>query len=566
MKIPKELLKKMDEDDKAELGDLTPNEEACYQEMETYFNKSLGRFKASQVIMGKVIAISKGLVTVDVGFKSEGMVSLSEFPESGKNLQIEDEVEVFMEKVEDNDGNVVLSKEKANKIKIWDDLVKTYEADEIIQGTVIAKAKGGITVDIGLKAFLPGSQIDLRPIRNLEKLIGEKFDMKIIKMNKKRGNIVLSRRILLEEQRKQIRTGTLERMDEGNLIEGVIKNITEYGVFIDLGGIDGLLHITDMSWGRVNHPSEMFSIGDKVTVIVLKYDKDKERVSLGLKQTSPDPWVDVDSKFPVETKIKGKVVSVTDYGVFVELEKGIEGLVHISEMSWSRHVKHPSKMVAIGDEVEALVLTLDKEKKRISLGMKQIEPNPWDKIEDKYPIGTEVEGTVRNLTDFGAFVELEDGVDGLIHISDLSWKKIKHPSEVLKKKDKISSAVLSIDKENCRISLGVKQLLPDPWDEIAVNYPIGTEVSGKIIKVTGFGAFAEFGDGLEGLIHVSQLSSKNITAPEEAVKVDDNIKAKVIKVDTNDKKIALSIKAYEENLDLSQIEKEQVDMEVFKEE
>ena len=566
MKITKELLKKMDEDDKTELGDLTANEEASYQEMETYFNQSLGRYKASQIIMGKVIAISKGLVTVDVGFKSEGMISLSEFPESGKNLQIEDEVEVFMEKVEDNDGNVVLSKEKANKIKIWDDLVKTYEADEIIQGTVIAKAKGGVTVDIGLKAFLPGSQIDLRPIRNLEKLIGEKFDMKIIKMNKKRGNIVLSRRILLEEQRKQIRTGTLERMDEGNLIEGVIKNITEYGVFIDLGGIDGLLHITDMSWGRVNHPSEMFSIGDKVTVVVLKYDKDKERVSLGLKQTSADPWVDVDSKFPVDTKIKGKVVSVTDYGVFVELEKGIEGLVHISEMSWSRHVKHPSKIVAIGDEVEALVLTLDKEKKRISLGMKQIEPNPWDKIEDKYPIGTEVEGTVRNLTDFGAFVELEDGVDGLIHISDLSWKKIKHPSEVLKKKDKISSAVLSIDKENCRISLGIKQLLPDPWDEIAGNYPIGTEVSGKIIKVTGFGAFAEFGDGLEGLIHVSQLSSKNITAPEEAVKVDDDIKAKVIKVDTNDKKIALSIKAYEENLDLSQIEKEQVDMEVFKEE
>ena len=566
MKITKELLKKMDEDDKTELGDLTPIEEASYQEMETYFNQSLGRFKASQIIMGKVIAISKGLVTVDVGFKSEGMISLSEFPESGKNLQVEDEVEVFMEKVEDNDGNVVLSKEKANKIKIWDDLVKNYEADEIIQGTVIAKAKGGVTVDIGLKAFLPGSQIDLRPIRNLEKLIGEKFDMKIIKMNKKRGNIVLSRRILLEEQRKQIRTGTLEKMDEGNLIEGIIKNITEYGVFIDLGGIDGLLHITDMSWGRVNHPSEMFSIGDKVTVVVLKYDKDKERVSLGLKQTSPDPWVDVDSKFPVETKIKGKVVSVTDYGVFVELEKGIEGLVHISEMSWSRHVKHPSKMVAIGDEVEALVLTLDKEKKRISLGMKQIEPNPWDKIEDKYPIGTEVEGTVRNLTDFGAFVELEDGVDGLIHISDLSWKKIKHPSEVLKKKDKISSAVLSIDKENCRISLGINQLLPDPWDEIAGNYPIGTEVSGKIIKVTGFGAFAEFGDGLEGLIHVSQLSSKNITAPEEAVKVDDDIKAKVIKVDTNDKKIALSIKAYEENLDLSQIEKEQVDMEVFKEE
>ena len=385
-------------------------------------------------------------------------------------------------------------------------------------------------------------------------------------MNKKRGNIVLSRRILLEEQRKQLREGTLEKMSEGNLIEGIVKNITEYGVFIDLGGIDGLLHITDMSWGRVNHPSEMFSIGDKVTVMVLKYDKEKERVSLGLKQTSADPWVDVDSKYPVNTQIKGKVVSITDYGVFVELEKGIEGLVHISEMSWSRHVKHPSKIVSIEDEVEAIVLTLDKEKKRISLGMKQIEPNPWEQIEDKYPIGSEVEGTVRNLTDFGAFVELEDGVDGLIHISDLSWKKIKHPSEILKKKDKITSTVLSIDKDNCRISLGVKQLQPDPWDDIAANYPIGTEVDGKIIKVTGFGAFAEFGDGLEGLIHVSQLSSEKISDPESAVKVDDDIKAKVIKVDTTNKKIALSIKAYKENLDISAIEKEQVDLENFKEE
>ena len=399
MKISKELLAQMEQDDKAEMEELTPAETAAYQEMEGYFNDSLGRFKASQVIIGKVIAISNGLATIDVGFKSEGMVSLSEFPENGKNLELQEEVEVFLEKVEDNDGNVVLSKEKANKIKIWDDLVQTYEADETIQGTVVAKAKGGLTVDIGLKAFLPGSQIDLRPIRNLEKLLGEKFDMKIIKMNKKRGNIVLSRRILLEEQRKQVREGTLERMSEGNLIEGIVKNITEYGVFIDLGGIDGLLHITDMSWGRVNHPSEMFSIGDKVTVMVLKYDKEKERVSLGLKQTSADPWVEVDTKYPITTQIKGRVVSITDYGVFVELEKGIEGLVHISEMSWSRHVKHPSKMVSIGDEVEAVVLTLDKDKKRISLGMKQIEPNPWEKIEDKYPIGSEVEGTVRNLTD-----------------------------------------------------------------------------------------------------------------------------------------------------------------------
>ena len=547
-------------------GELTEEDKAAIEEMEAYFSNSLNQFKEGQIIIGKVIAIAKGMVTIDVGFKSEGVVSQNEFADNGKTLSLDDEVEVYLERVEDNDGNVVLSKEKANKIKVWDELVKVYEADEIIEGSVVAKAKGGLTVDIGLKAFLPGSQIDLRPIRNLERLIGETFKMKIIKMNKKRGNIVLSRRILLEEQRKQLREGTLEQMEEGNLIEGIVKNITEYGVFIDLGGIDGLLHITDMSWGRVNHPSEMFAIGDKVKVMVLKYDQEKERVSLGLKQISPDPWVDVENKYPVDTKIKGNVVSITDYGVFVELEKGIEGLVHISEMSWSRHVKHPSKIVSIGDEVEAVVLTLDKERKRISLGMKQIEPNPWEKIEEKYPIGSEVDGTVRNLTDFGVFVELEDGVDGLIHISDLSWKKIKHPSEVLKKKDKVTSVVLSIDKDNCRISLGVKQLQPDPWDDIAKNYPVSTEVSGTIIKVTGFGAFAEFGDGLEGLIHVSQLSSNKVSNPEQVVKVGDTIKAKVIKVDTTNKKIALSIKAFEENLDIDAIEKEQVGLEDIKEE
>ena len=555
-----------DDFEEEEREELSPEDQASWEEMETYFTESLNQFKEGQIINGKIIEISKGMATVDVGFKSEGIVQLHEFPDNGKNMAIGDEVEVFLERVEDNDGNVVLSKEKANKIKLWDELVKTYEADEIIEGTVVAKAKGGLTVDIGLKAFLPGSQIDLRPIRNLEKLIGEKFQMRIIKMNKKRGNIVLSRRVLLEEQRKQSRSETLQKLEEGNLVDGVVKNITEYGVFIDLGGIDGLLHITDMSWGRVNHPSEMFSIGDKVQVMVLKFDKEKERVSLGLKQITPDPWVNVDEKYPIETRIKGKVVSITDYGVFVELEKGIEGLVHISEMSWSRHVKHPSKIVSIRDEVEAVVLTLDKEKKRISLGMKQIEPNPWEEIERKYPIGSEVDGTVRNLTDFGAFIELEDGVDGLIHISDLSWKKIKHPSEVLKKKDATKAVVLSIDKDSCRISLGVKQLQPDPWDDISKNYLIGTEVEGTIIKVTGFGAFAEFGDGLEGLIHVSQLSSEKVTHPDKAVSVGDKIKAKVIKVDTSSKKIALSIKAHEQDLDLTAIEQEQAQLENFKEE
>ena len=553
----------IDEDEKEELS---PEDKAAWEEMEKYFSKSLNQFKEGQIIQGTIIDISKGLATIDVGFKSEGMVHLHEFPDNGKNMSIGDTVEVFLERVEDNDGNVVLSKEKANKIKLWDDLVKTHEANEIIDGTVVAKAKGGLTVDIGLKAFLPGSQIDLRPIRNLEKLIGETFQMRIIKMNRKRGNIVLSRRVLLEEHRQQSRSETLQKLEEGNLVDGVVKNITEYGVFIDLGGIDGLLHITDMSWGRVNHPSEMFSISDKVQVMVLKFDKDKERVSLGIKQITADPWVNVDEKYPVNTRIQGKVVSVTDYGVFVELEKGIEGLVHISEMSWSRHIKHPSKIVSIRDEVEAVVLTLDKEKKRISLGMKQVEPNPWEEIEQKYPIGSEVSGTVRNLTDFGAFIELEDGVDGLIHISDLSWKKIKHPTEILKKKDAVKTMVLNIDKENCRISLGIKQLQPDPWDDIAKNYSLGTEVEGIIIKVTGFGAFAEFGDGLEGLIHVSQLSSKKVSTPDQAVKIGDKIKAKVTKVDISSKKIALSIKAFEENLDLTAIEEEQSLLENLKEE
>jgi len=544
--------------------EMSAEDKAIYSEMEAYLEQSMTGFREGEIVNGRVLNIGKGVVTVDVGFKSEGVISLHEFPEAEKNIQIGDEVEVYLERMEDQDGIVVLSKEKANKIKIWEKLVKAFEAEEIIEGIVVAKAKGGLTVDIGLKAFLPGSQIDLRPVRNLEKLIGEKFNMKIIKMNKKRGNIVLSRRVLLEEERQSARTDTLLKMAEGNQVDGIVKNITDYGVFIDLGGIDGLLHITDMSWGRVNHPSEMFSIGDKVTVMVLKYDKEKERVSLGLKQITPDPWVDVDQKYPIKTRINGRVVSITDYGAFVELEKGIEGLVHVSEMSWSRHVRHPSKMVSIGDTVEAVVLTLDKEKKRISLGMKQIEPNPWDSIEEKYPIGSSVEGLVRNLTEFGAFVELEDGVDGLIHISDMAWnKKIKHPSELLKKKDKVNAAVLNIDKDNCRISLGLKQLEPDPWDQIPDQYPIGKEVTGTIIKVTGFGAFAEFDDGLEGLIHVSQLSSQKVSHPETVVKVGDEVKAKVIKVDAATKKIGLSVKAFEENLDPSQINLDEVELDVM---
>ena len=554
------------EDDFDEEEKLSPEDQAAWDEMEKYFSESLHQFKEGQVVKGTVIELAKGIATIDIGFKSEGNVHIHEFSNNGQDLSVGDEVEVFLERSEDNEGNVVLSKEKANKIKLWDELVTKYEAEEIIEGTITAKAKGGLTVDIGLKAFLPGSQIDLRPIRNLEKLIGEVFQMRIIKMNKKRGNIVLSRRAILEEKRMSSRAETLEQLEENSLISGVVKNITEYGIFVDLGGIDGLLHITDMSWGRVNHPSEMFSMGDKLEVMVLKFDKEKERVSLGLKQISPDPWVNVDTKYPVNQQIKGTIVSITDYGAFVELEKGIEGLVHISEMSWSRHIKHPSKIVSLRDEVDAVVLTLDKEKKRISLGMKQMGSNPWEEIEGKYPVGAEVTGTIRNLTDFGAFIELENGVDGLIHISDLSWKKIKHPSEQLKKKDEVKAIVLNIDKANCRISLGVKQLQPDPWDDIAKSYSIGMDVEGTIIKITGFGAFAEFGDGLEGLIHITQLGSKSVSEPEKLVEVGQKIQAKIIKVDTNNKKIALSIKAFKEKLDLDAIEQEQSRLETFKEE
>ncbi len=554
------------EDDFDEEEKLSPEDQAAWDEMEKYFSESLHQFKEGQVVKGIVIELAKGIATIDIGFKSEGNVHIHEFSNNGQDLSVGDEVEVFLERSEDNEGNVVLSKEKANKIKLWDELVTKYEAEEIIEGTITAKAKGGLTVDIGLKAFLPGSQIDLRPIRNLEKLIGEVFQMRIIKMNKKRGNIVLSRRAILEEKRMSSRAETLEQLEENSLISGVVKNITEYGIFVDLGGIDGLLHITDMSWGRVNHPSEMFSMGDKLEVMVLKFDKEKERVSLGLKQISPDPWVNVDKKYPVNQQIKGTIVSITDYGAFVELEKGIEGLVHISEMSWSRHIKHPSKIVSLRDEVDAVVLTLDKEKKRISLGMKQMGSNPWEEIEGKYPVGAEVTGTIRNLTDFGAFIELENGVDGLIHISDLSWKKIKHPSEKLKKKDEVKAIVLNIDKANCRISLGVKQLQPDPWDDIAKSYSIGMDVEGTIIKITGFGAFAEFGDGLEGLIHITQLGSKSVSQPEKLVEVGQKIQAKIIKVDTSNKKIALSIKAFKEKLDLDAIEQEQSRLETFKEE
>ncbi|RMF86041.1 MAG: 30S ribosomal protein S1 [Nitrospinota bacterium] len=529
--------------------------------MEKLYDESLAHIQEGEIVRGQVVQITRDAVLVDVGYKSEGLIPLHEFKEEAENLKVGDTVEVLLETKEDSEGLVVLSKEKANRIKVWEEISRLYERGEVVEGTIVARIKGGLTVDIGLKAFLPGSQVDLRPIRNLDKLIGQKLPMKIIKLNRRRGNIVLSRRVLLEEEREEAKRKTLASLEEGQIVEGVVKNITDYGAFVDLGGIDGLLHITDMSWGRVSHPSDLFAIGDKIRVKVLKYDRENERVSLGIKQITPDPWETVDVKYPEGSRVRGKVVSITDYGAFVELEEGVEGLVHISQMSWTKRIRHPSKVVAIGDIVEAVVLSLDKEKRRISLGMKQTEPNPWSTIDEKYPVGTIVEGRIRNLTDFGAFLTLEEGIDGLIHISDISWaQRIGHPSEVLKKGEVVRAKVLSVDKENERLSLGIKQLTPDPWESVEEKYPVGTSLVGKIVKITNFGAFAELEEGVEGLVHISELTRRRIGSPEEVVSVGDRVWMKVLKVDAAERRIGLSIKAYQEEMGLAddEIPKEEV--------
>ncbi len=542
---------------KAKEGEITK------EDFETLITESMDGLREGEPVNGKVVEITGDFILVDIGFKSEGLIPIGEFGAQASELKVGDEVEVLLEAVENAHGALVLSKDKANKARVWDEIAIKFEEDAVVEGIITSKIKGGLTVDIGLKAFLPGSQIDLRPIKNMDKLIGEQHKFKIIKMNKKRGNIVLSRRVMLEEERKITKEATLGNLEEGKVIEGMVKNITEYGAFIDLGGIDGLLHITDMSWGRVSHPSEMFSIGDNVKVMVLKFDKETERVSLGLKQTTPDPWEEAEIKYKPDTRVNGKVVSIADYGAFIELEEGIEGLVHITEMTWNKHIRHPAKVVNLGDIVEAVVLSMDRDRKRISLGMKQIESNPWENIEEKYPINSQVEGKVRNLADFGAFVELEEGVDGLIHISDMSWtQKIKHPSEVLKKRDKVNCVVLNVDKENERLSLGLKQLEQDPWEAVEEKYPVGADVSCKIVKVTNFGAFAEIESGIEGLIHVSQLGVSRISSPRKTVKVGQEVTAKIIKVDLQNRKIGLSVKAFLDGLSPEDVEKEIHAMEV----
>ncbi|MBK9031141.1 MAG: 30S ribosomal protein S1 [Myxococcales bacterium] len=506
--------------------------------------------KEGEILRGTVISVGKDFAIVDIGYKSEGQVALEEFRGADGTIAVVvgDQVDVLLESRENDAGMCVLSKEKADRFKVWDEISAACERDELIEGTITARVKGGLSVTIrgGVKAFLPGSQVDLRPVRNLDAFLGQAFKFKVIKFNKKRGNIVLSRRVLLEKERAALKESTLERLKEGQIVEGIVKNLTEYGAFIDLGGIDGLLHITDMSWGRVNHPSELFQVGDHVRVKVLKFNADTERVSLGLKQITEDPWSRAAEKFVPGTVVRGKVVSLKDYGAFIELEEGIEGLVHISEMSWTRRVKHPSKMVAVGDMVEAVVLDVDVKQNRISLGMKQLEPNPYEQLTEKYPPGTVVKGKVRNIADFGIFVEIEEGIDGLVHISDMSWtQRVKHPSELFQKGDDVEAVLLNIDTsdgEKPKISLGIKQLVADPWDRIPYEFPIGKVVDGKVLKVLDFGAFVELEKGIEGLVHVSEISEEHVEDPRAVLNPGQDVKVQILATDAAERKIALSIK------------------------
>ena len=521
------------------------------------YEETFRNLEEGTITEGRVVALTKDKVVVDIGYKSEGMIPSDQFSSDElQNLKVGDRLQVYIEECEDADGNLVLSKEKADKMKIWEELEKLHKEEKSIEGKIVSRIKGGMMVDIGVKAFLPGSQIDLHPVRDLDGLVGKTFPLKIIKINHRRGNVVVSRRVLLEETRDKKRQTTLANLKEGQLIQGTVKNITDYGSFIDLGGIDGLLHITDMSWGRVGHPSELFTVGDKVEVTVLKYDRETGRISLGLKQKSADPWTNVAGKYPIGTRVRGRVVSLTDYGAFVELEPGVEGLVHVSEMSWTHEVRHPSRVVAVGDQVEAAVLNVDPASRKISLGMKRTAPNPWDMIESKYPIGTRIEGKVKSLTDFGAFVGLEEGIDGLIHISDMSWTKhIKHPSELFKKAQKVEAVVLRIDKEKERLSLGYKQLTRDPWDEtIPARYRVGDSVTGKVSKVADFGIFIEMDGGVEGLIHVSETGLEPSAKLEEKFKLQDDVTANIIKVDREERKIALSLRDHQLDLERRQVD------------
>ncbi len=527
-----------------------PNTHGGDDEFESLMEKSLNAPRPGDVLTGRVLLITRDYVIVDINYKCEGQVPLAEFIDPDGNVAVNegDEIDVYFDGTETENGTVMLSRAKAEKFKIWRELERAFQTDMPVEGVVLGKVKGGLKVDIGVPAFLPGSHVDIRPVRNLDRYIGQRGRFQILKFNRARANVVVSRRSVLERERASLKEQTLRVLEEGVILEGTVKNITDYGAFIDLGGIDGLLHITDMSWGRLQHPSEVLKVGDKVKVVVLKYDPERERVSLGMKQIMTDPWTEAAANYPVGRRVQGKVVSVTDYGAFIELEKGVEGLIHVSEMSWTKRTVHPSKVVNVGDLVEVQVLGVDEANRRISLGLKQTEPNPWQVLAEKHTPGSRVKGKVKSITDFGIFVEIESGIDGLVHISDLSWtKKIKHPSELYRKGDEVEAVVLGIDVENERVSLGIKQLSDDPWNTIAQRYPINTKVSGKVTSIADFGVFVEIEDGIEGLIHVSQLSSERVDKPSSLFKVGDQVEALVVQLDPKERRIGLSIRALKQH-------------------
>lgn len=500
--------------------------------------------RENSIVRGKIIEIRTQVVVVDIGAKSEGIIAVSEFED--EEVQVGDEIEVLLEKLENDDGMVVLSKEKAAHKQNWDKIVKVYEDGGLVKGKVKSVVKGGLMVNVGVEAFLPGSQIDIIPPKDLNEYVGNVYEFKIVKVNDIRKNIVLSRREVIEAERAEQRAEFLESVKASDKVEGLVKNITDFGAFIDLQGMDGLLHITDMSWGRINHPSEMLAIGQPLEVIILDVDKEKERVSLGLKQLQDNPWEAIDSKFPIGSEVGGKITKLVPYGAFVELERGVEGLIHVSELSWTKRITRPSDVLSIDQDVKAVVLAINKDEQKISLGVRQLEPNPWDEVETRYPIGSTIKGEIRNLTPYGAFVELEDGIDGMIHVSDLSWtRKINHPSEILKKAEEVEATVLEIDKTNQRISLGVKQLENDPWSEIDTRFKVGDLVKGTVAKIASFGAFIQLEDDIDGLVHISQLSEDHVAKVKDVIKVGDDVEARVIKVDKVERRIGLSIKAAE---------------------
>ncbi len=525
-------------------GEAAP-EMSDMESMSELYEESLRRVQEGEVVKGRIVSITKDFVMVDIGYKSEGQIPIHEFttPEGEITAQVGDDVEALMESREDEEGALMLSKNKASKIKVWEDVSAAYNHDGEVTGTVVAKVKGGLSVDLGgIIAFLPGSQVDLSPVRHTDHLIGEKFSFRVLKFNRKRRNVVLSRRITLEKAKNEAKATLLATLEEGKALDGVVKNITDYGIFVDLGGLDGLLHITDLSYGRVRHPGDLFKVGDPITVKVLSFDREKERISLGLKQLAPDPWTTVEEKYPLGARVHGKVVSLTDYGSFVELEPGVEGLIHITEMSWTRKIRHPSQVLSAGDVVEATVLELEPHRKRISLSLKQVEPNPWEVIGEKYPVGSVIEGKIKNITDFGIFIGIDEGIDGLVHISDISWtKRFKHPSEIYKKGQVVQAKVLYIDKENERFSLSIKDLASNPWETIDQRFPVGSIVSGPITNITEFVLFVEVEEGIEGLIHISELGRDKVAG----LKVGDAIRAKVIHSSATERRIGLSVRKLE---------------------